>query len=109
MKTLRMTWSLAVAIPCLAQALPTTILGHTTAGLDQGKPLAADSLQQVNSPLEVRINGIDSRVINKIGWPGTTGVYRVDFRVPNATVSGAARMQLSAAWIAGPEAQFPVR
>jgi uncharacterized protein (TIGR03437 family) len=63
----------------------------------------------VNSPLDVMLNGKSVTILNKVGWPGTAGVYRVDFRLPDDANSGEARLQLSAAWIPGPEAQFPVR
>ena len=55
------------------------------------------------------MNGKSVTILNKVGWPGTAGVYRVDFRLPDDANSGEAHLQLSAAWIPGPEAQFPVR
>jgi len=90
----------------IAQA---TGLGPTLPGVDPGQPFPAAPLQQVNSPVEVLINGKPVTVINKFGWPGRVGVYRVDFQVPDGTASGAAPIQLSAAWIEGPPASLPVR
>jgi len=66
-------------------------------------------LQQVNSPVDVLINGKPAAVINKVGWPGRVGVYRVDFQVPDGTAAGAGTIQLSVAWIEGPPAPLPVR
>lgn len=38
----------------------------------------ADPLEVVNSPVEVTMNARDGEVINAIGWPGTTDLYRAD-------------------------------
>jgi len=70
---------------------------------------ASDPVQEVNSPVEVMVNGRQAEVVNKIGWPGETDVYRVDFRVPTDISEGTARIQLIAAWIAGSELTVPVR
>jgi len=66
-------------------------------------------LQQVNSPVGVLINGKPVTVINKFGWPGLVGVYRIDFQVPDGTAADTAAIQLNAAWIAGPSVSLPVR
>ncbi len=89
--------------------LSATGLGPTRPGVDPGQPFPSSPLQEVNSPLDVMLNGKSVTILNKVGWPGTAGVYRVDFRLPDDANSGEARLQLSAAWIPGPEAQFPVR
>jgi len=86
-----------------------TGLGPTRPGVDPEQPFPASPLQEVNSPLDVTVNGKAAVVLNKLGWPGTTGTYRVDFRVPDETASGMASVQVSAAFIDGPAAQFPVR
>jgi len=44
-----------------------------------------------------------------VGWPDTTGVYRVDFRVPDGTAAGIVTIQLSAAWLPGPEMEITVQ
>ena len=90
----------------IAQA---TGLGPTLPGVDPGQPFPAAALQEVNSPVDVTVNGKASTVVNKIGWPGRVGVYRVDFQVPDGTAAGAAAIQLSAGWIDGPSASLPVR
>lgn len=74
------------------------------------RPFGADPNEEVNSPLEVTLGGKPAEVINKIGWPGTLDVYRVDFRVPEIdTSSGTAALRRTAAWIEGREVQIPVQ
>ena len=86
-----------------------TGLGPTNPGLTPGTPFPDSPLQQVNSPLEVTVNGKGADVLNKIGWPGTTDTYRVDIRVPDGTASGTATLQITAAFIAGREMKIPVQ
>ena len=90
----------------IAQA---TGLGPTLPGVDPGQPFPAAGLQEVNSPVDVMINGKASNVLNKVGWPGRANTYRLDFQVPDGTVAGTAAIQLSAAWIEGPQTTLPVR
>jgi hypothetical protein len=59
--------------------------------------------------VDVVINGKTLSVLNKVGWPGRVGVYRLDFQVPDGTVAGMAPIQLRAAWIDGPSASLPLR
>jgi uncharacterized protein (TIGR03437 family) len=66
-------------------------------------------LQEVNSPVEVKVNGNVAEVLNKIGWPGTTDTYRLDIRVPDGTAPGMATVQLTAAFIPGREVSLPVQ
>ena len=89
-----------------------TGLGPVRPNLGPGKPFPPypeGQLHEVNSPVEVTVNGKDAKVINKYGWPATTNVYRVDFVVPDGTVAGMAILGLSVAWINGPEVKFPIR
>jgi len=60
-------------------------------------------------PYRRRVNGKAAQVINALGWPGMSNVYRVDFRVPEGTAAGTATLGLSVAWINGPEVNIPVR
>ncbi|MCC6391870.1 MAG: hypothetical protein IT167_14815 [Bryobacterales bacterium] len=73
------------------------------------QPFKAEPVEVVNSPVAVTINGRDSEVINAVGWPGTSDLYRVDFRVPSGIAPGQANIQLTAAWIPGPEVKIPVQ
>jgi uncharacterized protein (TIGR03437 family) len=57
-------------------------LGPTRQRLDPETPFPADSRFEVNSPVEVRVNGVESEVINKVGWPGRANIYRVDSAFP---------------------------
>ncbi len=83
-------------------------LGPTKVFLPPGQVFPADTPYEVNSPLNVTINGRDAEVINGIGWPGTTDHYRVDVRIPAGVSAGIAAIELTAAWIPGPVATIPV-
>jgi hypothetical protein len=73
------------------------------------RPFKADPAEMVNSPIEVTVNGKEAEVINKVGWPGTYDLYRVDFRVPAGLAPGLATIQLTAAWIPGTPVEIPVQ
>ena len=89
--------------------LTATNLGPTRPGVDLGKPFPQSPLQQVNSPVNVMVNGQAADVVNKIGWPGLENVYRADFRVPDGIAPGMATLQLTVAWISGSEVKIPVQ
>jgi hypothetical protein len=77
-------------------------LGPTRPGLlpPGVKPFAAEPpYEQVNSPVDVFVNGVAAEVVSAIGWPGSLDTYRVDFRVPSGGRLGAASLQVSSAWI----------
>jgi hypothetical protein len=78
-----------------------TGLGPTRPGIDPGQPFPLDATQEVNSPIDVTVDGKSADVINKIGWPGLVDTYRVDFRVPDGIAAGMAAIQLVAAWVPG--------
>lgn len=86
-------------------------LGPTRPGLIPAgyRPFSQDPVEEVNSPVEAAIGGKEAEVLNKIGWPGTYDLYRVDVRVPAGVAAGTATLQFTAAWIAGPEARIPVQ
>ena len=86
-----------------------TGLGPTVPGVDPGQPFSTDAVQQVNSPVDVTLNGQSAEIINKVGWPGLVDTYRVDFRVLDGTASGTATLQVTAAFIPGREVSIPVR
>jgi uncharacterized protein (TIGR03437 family) len=89
--------------------LRTTGLGPTRPELGPGNLFSADPLQEVNSPVDVTVNGKPAEAINKIGWPGTRDTYRLDIRIPNETAPGRAVVGIAAAWIAGREFAIPVQ
>ena len=86
-----------------------TGLGPTVPGINPGQPFPLDATQEVNSPVEVSVNGQSAEVINKIGWPGLVDTYRIDFRVPDGTAAGPAGVQLTAAWIAGSPSNIAIK
>jgi uncharacterized protein (TIGR03437 family) len=86
-----------------------TGLGPTRAVIGPGQPFPLDATQEVNSPVEVSVNGQSADVINKVGWPGLVDNYRLDFRVPDGTAPGTAAIQLTAAWIAGSLVNIPIQ
>lgn len=73
------------------------------------KPFGQDPIEEVNSPVEVTVGGKAAEVLNKIGWPGTYDLYRLDVRVPAGVAPGMATLQLTAAWISGPEVKIPIQ
>lgn len=89
--------------------LSATNLGPTRPGVDPGKPFPLTPLVEVNSPLDLLVNGHPAEVVNKVGWPALENVYRVDFRVPETTAVGVANIQLSVAWVTGSEVRIPVQ
>lgn len=91
--------------------LSATGLGPITPGTVPAGTQAFTSspMQEVNSPVEVTVNERAAEVLNKLGWPGESTVYRVDFRVPGETEPGSASIQLSAAWIPSGVFSIPIR
>jgi uncharacterized protein (TIGR03437 family) len=86
-----------------------TGLGPTRPGLVPGQPFPSSPLAVVNSPVDVTVNGKDTEVLSAVGYPGAVDGYQVNFRMPADAVSGAATIQVSAAWIAGAPVSIPVR
>ena len=86
-----------------------TGLGPTRPSVNPGEPFPADRILEVNSPVEVSVNGRSAEVINAIGWPGLLDTYRVDFRLPGGLSAPTAAIQLTAAWISGSEVRIPVQ
>jgi uncharacterized protein (TIGR03437 family) len=86
-----------------------TGLGAVRGQTTLGDPFPANPAAEVISPVGVLVNGKEAEVITKIGWPGTTDRYRVDFHVPSELAAGIATIQLSAAWIPGPTVDIPVQ
>lgn len=89
----------------------TTGLGPVKPNLDPPgiKPFAAQPVEEVNSPVVVMFEGTEVPVLNKIGWPGETYVYRIDFRVPDDAPAGMAKFHIVSAWIPGSSVTIPVR
>lgn len=86
-----------------------TGLGPTRPGVDPGKPFPASPPAVVNSPVEVTVNGRPAEVLAAVGYPGAVDGYQVNFRVPSDTAKGVATVQISTAWIAGPEVRIAIQ
>jgi uncharacterized protein (TIGR03437 family) len=84
-------------------------LGPTRPGVEPGQPFPADSLQVVNSPVEVLVNGKPSDVLYAGGYPGAVDRYQVNFRLPESVFSGMAALQVTSAWIAGAEVRVAIQ
>ncbi len=97
------------ARPAEIVSLIATGLGPTRPGVDPGTPFPASPLAVVNSPVEVLVNGQPAEVLYAGGYPGTNDTYQVNVRLPSGLTSGPASLQISSAWIAGPEARIPVQ
>jgi hypothetical protein len=89
------------ATPGEILSLRVTGLGPVRPGVDPGQPFPPDPLAVVNSPVEVTINGISAEVLGAVGCPGSVDTYQVNFRMPPDAASGAATLQVTAAWITG--------
>ncbi|MBI3679766.1 MAG: hypothetical protein HY235_05155 [Acidobacteria bacterium] len=84
-------------------------LGPTRPGVDPGRPFPTNPLAVVNSPVEVTVNGKPAEVLGAVGYPDAVDNYQVNFRIPAETARGSATIQLSAAWIAGPDVRIAVQ
>lgn len=84
-------------------------LGPVKPGVDPGQPFPASPLANVNSPVEVLVNGKDAEVLGAVGLPGSVGAYQVNFRMPPGTAKGPASIHLNAAWISGAPVSVPVQ
>jgi hypothetical protein len=84
-------------------------LGPTRPGVDLGQPFTADPQQLVIAPVEVLVNGKSSQVLYAGGYPGAVDGYQVNFQVPDTTAPGMASVELTSAWIPGPEVKMVIQ
>lgn len=84
-------------------------IGPANSGTDPGTPFPLEGVFATNTPLSVAIGGQTIEPVNKVAWPGQVDTYRVDVRVPDGTPTGMVSVRLTAAWVPGPEFQFPVQ
>src|SRR5215831_3485099 len=89
----------APAMPGENLSLVVTGLGPVRPGVDPGQPFPSDPLAEVNSPVEITVNGKSAEVLRAVGKPGSVDTYQVNFRLPMDTAIGVARVQVTAAWI----------
>ncbi len=97
-----------------AQAGETIILAVKGAGptrpvLEPGKVFPNEPFAQMTSPVDAIANGSPAVVLNRVGWPGTRDVYRIDVALPGGLAPGAATFGLSVAWIPAAEIQLPIK
>ena len=86
-----------------------TGLGPTLPGVDPGERFTTDPLQIVTSPIDITVNGVSADVLYAGGYPGATDAYQVNFRLPTGITTGAASLQIAAAWIPGPEVKLAIQ
>jgi hypothetical protein len=84
-------------------------LGPTRPGVDPGQPFTADPQQLVIAPVEVLVNGKSSQVLYAGGYPGAVDGYQVNFQVPDTATPGMASVQMTSAWIPGPEVKMMIQ
>jgi len=84
-------------------------LGPVRAAINPGQPFPASPLAVVNSPVAVKVNGIDANVLYAGGYPGAVDGYQVNFTLPSGLAPGTASLQLAAAWIPGDAVMLPIR
>jgi uncharacterized protein (TIGR03437 family) len=90
-------------------SLYATGLGPTRPSVEPGKTFPADGSAVVAAAVAVIVNGRPAEVLAAVGYPGSTDGYQVNFRLPPDVLSGSATIQVSAAWIAGPEVKIPIQ
>jgi len=86
-----------------------TGLGPTTPSVTIGQPFPADVLALTNAPVGVLANGKPSEVLYSGGESGAVDRYQVNFRLPDTLATGSAVLQLTAAWIPGPEIAIAIK
>jgi uncharacterized protein (TIGR03437 family) len=84
-------------------ALYATGLGPTTPSVVFGQAFPQGAASVANAPVEVLVNGKPSSVLYAGGYPGAIDGYQVNFRLPAGLSPGNASLQLTAAWIPGPD------
>jgi uncharacterized protein (TIGR03437 family) len=86
-----------------------TGLGPTKPSVDPGNPFPASPLAAVISAVGVTVNGKPAEILAAVGYPGSVDSYQVNFRVPSDATKDTATVQITAAWIAGPEVKMAIQ
>jgi uncharacterized protein (TIGR03437 family) len=81
-------------------------LGPTKPALEYGQAFSRAPSNRVNSPVEVRVNGVATDVTYAAGHPGSVNVYDLEFLIPKSTPSGLAAVQVFVGYVGG--IQFPM-
>jgi len=86
-----------------------TGLGPVRPSADPGHPFGSNPLSPASLPIEVTIGGIPAEVIYAGGYPGTTGSYQINIRVPAGLNPGARNVIVSSAWVPSAAASLAIR
>ncbi len=86
-----------------------TGLGPTTPGVEPGAPFPSNPLAATLSPIGVLVNGKPAEVLGAVGYPAAVDGYQVNFRVPSDASRGVVKVQLTSAWIPGPEVSINIQ
>jgi hypothetical protein len=86
-----------------------TGLGPTSPAVVFGQPFPQGTLCTVNAPVEIAVNGKASEVLYAGGFPGGTDQYQVNFRLPSDLNTGNGSLQLTGAWVAGPQIAIAIK
>jgi uncharacterized protein (TIGR03437 family) len=97
------------AAPGEVLSLYATGLGPTRPGVEPGKTFPMEGSAAVAGPVAVLVNGKPAEVLAAVGYPGSTDGYQVNFRIPPDATSGQASIQVSAAWMTGPQSKITIR
>jgi uncharacterized protein (TIGR03437 family) len=81
----------------------------TNRGAQAGEPFPHDPLTPATVPVDVKIGSANARLVNSVGWPGETDIFRIDVQVPDGVLPGMVSLELAAAWIPARPVQIPVR
>lgn len=73
-----------------------------------GTVYGSDPVHVVPDFVEASVNGFPAQVVNRIGWPGERGVYRIDLLLPSVA-PGETVVNLTVGYIPGVEFKLPVR
>ena len=84
-------------------------LGATTPPVPDDMPFPPTPLLPVASAITVRVNGLPAEVTLQVGWPEMVDTYRLDFRVPQGTSPGRAKVDITAGGSTGPAVPIPLQ
>ena len=84
-------------------------VGPTRPVLEPGRSFQQDPLSKVASRIDATVNGQPVVVSNRVGWPGTQDLYRIDVTLPAGLQAGSATVVISAAWMPGAGFALPVK
>lgn len=70
-------------------------LGDTAPPVPHDKPFPDGPYADVESPVELRIDGQPVEVLMKFGWPDQVNRYRVDFQIPKSVRPGQTEVVIS--------------